>query len=287
MIYDHRVCSLGEGPLWHPLRAALFWFDINAKTLHSTLEGTAQSWTFERTVSAAGWVDQDTLLVASEVGLHRFDIATGALSEALIALEADNALTRSNDGRADPWGGFWIGTMGYNAERGAGAIYRFHQGALSTIASDITISNAICFTPDRRFAQYTDTANKQIMRVALDAQTGAPMGEAQVWLDLTEAGLSPDGAVMDADGIFWVACWGAGAVVGFDDAGREVARHTVPGLHTTCPAFGGADLRDLYITSATEGLDPPLGKLGDLGENGKTFMIKDVAQGQQEHQVLL
>lgn len=278
MIFDDRACSLGEGPLWHPERKELFWFDINANTLHSK----ANSWTFDHTVSAAGWVDAQTLLVASDHGLHRFDIGSGSLSDPLIALEADSQVTRSNDGRADPWGGFWIGTMGRNAETRAGAIYRFYKGRLRPIARDITISNAICFSPDRQFAHYTDTLTKKIMRVTLSPKDGWPKAPATVWLDLSEPGLSPDGAVIDANGTFWVACWGAGAVVGFDTDGREIARHSVPGVHTTCPAFGGEHLRDLYVTSATEGLDTP-----NLGDNGKTFLINDVAQGQQEHQVIL
>jgi len=182
MIFDDRACSLGEGPLWHPERGELFWFDINARTLHSA----ARSWRFDLSVSAAGWVDAQTLLVASEIGLHRFDIASGTLEAPLVAIEAGNAVTRSNDGRADPWGGFWIGTMGYNAEAGAGAIYRYAGGALSTVATGITISNAICFDPARRFANFTDTMTRQIMRVDLDPDTGAPVGTASVWLDLTD-----------------------------------------------------------------------------------------------------
>jgi len=277
MIFDDRPCSLGEGPLWHPERAELFWFDINARTLHSK----GKSWTFEHTVSAAGWVDEGTLLVASDIGLHRFDIASGTLDAPLVALEADNTATRSNDGRADPWGGFWIGTMGFGAEPGAGAIYRYYKGTLSTVAPNITISNAICFTPDRRFAHYTDTVTQQIIRVALNADTGAPDGAAEIWADLSGTDLNPDGAVVDAAGTLWVACWGAGAVVAFDPQGNEIARRSVPGLHSTCPAFGGPDLRDLYVTSATDGIETP------LGDNGKTFCLKGAGQGQAEHQVIL
>lgn len=277
MIFDDRPCSLGEGPLWHPRRQELFWFDINACTLHSK----AQSWAFDHAVSAAGWIDDATLLVASDHGLHRFDIDSGTLHAPLVTLEADNPVTRSNDGRADPWGGFWIGTMGRNAEHKAGAIYRFHQGTLRIIAPNQTITNAICFSPDRKFARYTDTVTRQIMQVPLDPETGWPCAKASVWLDLTDQNLAPDGAVIDANGTFWVACWGAGAVIGFDANGTEITRHTVPGIHTTCPAFGGPALKDLYVTSATEGLEPP------FDDNGKTFRLDNIAQGQQEHQVIL
>lgn len=276
-VFDARACSLGEGPLWHPKRRELFWFDINARRLHSA----AQSWQFDLSVSAAGWISADALLIASEKGLHRFDVPAGTLGDPLVDIEADQPDTRSNDGRADPWGGFWIGTMGFHAEPHAGAIYRYYRGEVHKVARDITISNAICFDPQRRFANYTDTAARKIMRVDLDPPTGAPVGEARVWLDLTQTDLAPDGAVLDAQGNLWLACWGAGAVVVFDPHAREIARHHVAGVHTTCPAFGGADLSDLYVTSATEGLPAP------LNDNGKTFVIKNAGRGQAEHQVIL
>ena len=96
--------------------------------------GEQKSWDFSEHVSAAGWVDHDTLLIASETGLWRFSLTTGR-KDLVVALEADNPITRSNDGRADPWGGFWIGTMGKRAEPGAGAIYRFWQGALRRLGA--------------------------------------------------------------------------------------------------------------------------------------------------------
>ncbi|MEP5154412.1 SMP-30/gluconolactonase/LRE family protein [Planktotalea sp.] len=277
MIFDDRNCRLGEGPLWHPLREELFWFDINAKTLHTK----AQSWTFDLTVSAAGWIDENTLLVASEVGLHKFDIPSGALSNPIVSIEADNKVTRSNDGRADPWGGLWIGTMGYKAENDAGAIYRFYQGELRKLARDITVSNTICFTPDRSFAHYSDTVTQQVMRVALDPETGWPSSEAEVWLDLTEDGFNPDGAVVDANGTLWIALWGAARVNGYAPDGTLVASHEVDAQQPTCPAFGGPDLTDLYLTSAHTGI------IEDIGNNGKTFCLKGIAKGQQEHRIRL
>ena len=190
-------------------------------------------------------------------------------------------MTRSNDGRADPWGGFWIGTMGKNAEPGIGAIYRYCKGALRQIVGGISISNSICFTPDRKFAHYTDTMTRQVMRAPLDAETGWPSGDAEIWLDLNAAELSPDGAVVDAQGTFWVALWGAARVNGYDPDATLIASHKIGGKHATCPAFGGTDLRDLYVTSATQDLS------GDLNDNGKTFCLSNIAKGQQEHQVIL
>ena len=279
-MFDTHQCQLGEGPLWHPALNTFFWFDIVGKTLFSRSGDILRSYAFEEHFSAAGWVDDDTLIIASETALWQFDIATGNRTP-LTALEADNPVTRSNDGRADPWGGFWIGTMGKSAEPQAGAIYRYYRGELRKIVGNITISNAICFAPDRSLGYYTDTPTKQIMRVALDAETGWPKGDPVVFIDLTADGLNPDGAVTDAAGNIWVACWGAAQVVCYGPAGTALRQIDVAAAHTTCPAFGGADLRDLFVTSATQGLDNP------GPQDGMTFCIKDVAQGLPEPQVIL
>ncbi|CUH52341.1 SMP-30/gluconolactonase/LRE family protein [Shimia marina] len=283
-VFDTRVCELGEGPLWHPKRAQLFWFDIMGKRMLSQREGVAEEWTFEEHFSAAGWVDETTLLLASETGLWRFDLISGTRVK-LIDLEANNARTRSNDGRADPWGGFWIGTMGKRAEPGAGAIYRLYEGVLQTVTTEITISNAICFDAARACAYYTDTVTKQVMRVALDGETGTPIGEASVFLDLTAEGLNPDGAVTDAQGNLWIAQWGAARVAAYDSEGHFLRAVDVGGQHASCPAFGGPDLRDLYVTTAAEGLSQDV--LAQAPQNGMVFVQEDVAQGLAEPQVHL
>ncbi|MEL6607742.1 MAG: SMP-30/gluconolactonase/LRE family protein [Pseudomonadota bacterium] len=278
-VYDARRCDLGEGPLWHPKRQELFWFDIIGKTLHSQ----AQLWSFDEHVSAAGWVDHDTLLVASETALFRFDLTDGSRTD-ICPLEADNPVTRSNDGRADPYGGFWIGTMGKEAEANAGAIYRFYKGELRKLVPDVTISNAICFAPDGQTAYYTDTTDGRIMAWSLDAD-GWPSGAARVFADLSAEDFGADGAVVDADGNMWNAQWGASRVACYAPDGTFSRAVDLPAKHVTCPAFGGADLTTLFCTSATQGLAPPVIDTDPV--QGQTFQIENVAKGQAEHQVIL
>ncbi len=273
MIFDDTQCQLGEGPLWHPERQQLFWFDILGHRLHTK----GQHWQFDTYVSAAGWVDRDTLLVASARALHRFDIDTGAHTE-ICPLEADNPVTRSNDGRADPQGGFWIGTMGIAAEDGAGAIYRYYKGELRQLFAAVTISNAICFAPDGKAAYFTDTPTQQIMRVALDAD-GWPDGDPVLHIDLTGTDFRPDGAVVDAAGNLWNAQWGTSRVAGYRPDGRFIAAHSFAAKQTSCPAFGGPDLQTLYCTSAAVGLT------GD--DDGKTFSTPTTTTGQKENRVIV
>jgi sugar lactone lactonase YvrE len=96
-VYDDRQCLLGEGALWHPLRGELFWFDIISKKLISK----TQEWVFDEHVSADGWIDIDRLLIASETALFTFNLRNRSRVH-IVDLDADNPLTRSNDGRVDP-----------------------------------------------------------------------------------------------------------------------------------------------------------------------------------------
>lgn len=282
-VFDNRACILGEGPLWHPQRRQLFWFNILAKKLLTRENGVPREWGFEDTVSAAGWVDETTLFMASANGLWRLSLSDGS-RELVVALEADNATTRSNDGRADPWGGFWIGTMGYNAEVGAGAIYRYYRGTLRKLFPEITISNAICFSADRSCAYFTDTPTRKVMKTALD-EAGWPIGEAEVFLDLTADELNPDGAVVDAQGTLWLAQWGASRVAAYNARGQFQKAINLPASQITCPAFGGDHMTTLYVTSATEGLDPAI--LEASRDHGKTFAVAEVSQGLPEPRVIL
>lgn len=278
-VFDQRQCKLGEGPLWHPTRKQLFWFDIIGKRLLTRENGTEREWQFSEHVSAAGWVDDATLLIASETGLHKFDIESGAQS-LIVSLEADTPATRSNDGRADPWGGFWIGTMGKAAEPEAGAIYRFFQGKITRLYKDITITNAICFSPDRHYAYFADTVKSTIMKQSLDGE-GWPKGMAEIFVDLSAEGLNPDGAVVDADGCLWNAQWGASRVARYGADGGFLAEISFPASQISCPAFGGENLTTLFATSARNGISDP------APEEGQTFHAPAPARGQTEHKVEL
>ncbi|MEM6563367.1 MAG: SMP-30/gluconolactonase/LRE family protein [Pseudomonadota bacterium] len=282
-VFDDRRCTLGEGALWHPRRKQLFWFDIVEKRLMSQCGDKQLSWAFDDPVSAAAWIDDDALLMASAHGLWSVDLRDGSRAH-LCNLEHDNPLTRSNDGRADPFGGFWIGTMGYNAEPGAGAIYRYYKGKVRKLFSPITISNSICFAPDRSAAYFSDTAIQKLMRVALNTD-GWPDATPEVLIDFSEDGLNPDGAVTAADGTIWIAQWGSSRVVGYRPDGSRLRTLSVPADQVTCPAFGGDNYETLFVTSASKGLDA--GSLKAFPTQGMTFSTADATKGLPEPRVIL
>ena len=282
--FDNRTCWLGEGPLWHPVRQQLFWFDIVGKQLLSRDGDTPLSWDFDEMVSAAGWIDEDRLLIASETKLFAFSLSDGTQTDVAL-IEADMPHTRSNDGRADPWGGFWIGTMAKENPSPVGAFYRYYKGELRKLFGEIAITNACCFSPDRRFAYFTDTADGIIKRVTLDPETGWPNADPENWLDLSGEGWGPDGAVIDADGNFWNAQWDAWRVACYAPDGALLRTVEVDAAHTSCPAFGGPDQTTLFCTTAG-------GRVSEADKaksshHGKVFAATDIARGQAEHQVIL
>lgn len=285
-IFDTRTCKLGEGPLWHPVREQFYWFDILGKKLLTLGSDGPQEWLFDEYVSAAGWVSKDELLIASQSALFLFDLENGKTIRKLCDLEADDPTTRSNDGRADPFGGFWIGTMGIDAEPNAGAIYRYYKGELRCVFSDISISNSICFSPAGDYAYYSDTAEKTIRRQKLNADNGWPTGASELWLDVSDEGLNPDGSVVDARGCLWNAQWGVNRVACYNPDGVLLETIACPeASQTSCPAFGGNDHSDLLITTARIGLSAKALETEPMA--GATFLAKNVTKGQKEHQVIL
>ena len=164
-ILSERHCHLGEGCTYDPAADAAWWFDIIERTLFQAdlASGAVTSYALPLMASVLSFIDDQRQLLATENGLYVRDIADGRLT-LLAPLEADNAVTRSNDGRVHPCGALWIGTMGRRGEKGAGAIYRFHRGELLRLYANVTIPNAICFSPDGA-AAYFFTALPSIPRM--------------------------------------------------------------------------------------------------------------------------
>lgn len=279
-IHDATACLLGEGALWHPERGELWWFDILGRFLHGP--GTRHA--LPEMTSAAGWVDRDTLLMAQRGALVRIDLVSGAM-ETVAPLDPGNPVVRSNDGRADPWGGFWVSTMGIGTEPKAGAIWRYFRGEMRRLVADVTIPNAICFAPDGSHAFYADTDRQIVWRQPLSDRDGVPVGEPVVHLDFRGTDLNPDGAVTDADGTIWIAFWGSGRIGGYAMDGSPVGEFTCPAHQVTCPAFGGDGFSTLYCTSAAAGIEQ--GILAREPGQGRTFAWDTGFTGRPEPRVIL
>jgi sugar lactone lactonase len=278
-------CHLGEGPTYDATTDTAWWFDILEGRLFEAHLGSGQVRIHQlgKMASALARIDAARQLIAAEDGLYIRSVADGAMT-LYRPLEAENALTRSNDARVHPSGTFWIGTMGRRAERGAGAIYALHRGELSQLFAQITIPNAICFSPDGALGYFADTRKNELYRVALDAATGLPRGAPAMLVKHQGIG-GIDGAVVDADGLIWNARWGGGCIDVYSPAGEHLRSLHVPARQSSCPAFVGPDLSRLLVTSAWQGMDAAA-RAADP-EHGRTFLMEAGARGRAEPDVKL
>ena len=279
------VSMLGEGPSYDPNTGTAWWFDIVGKKLfeYALKPGTCKIHDLPVMGSVLARVDDERQVIATETGLHLRQRATGKL-ELITPLEADNTVTRSNDGRVHSSGALWIGTMGKNAETKAGAIYHVARGVVTKIFPDITIPNAICFSPDGAIAYFTDTDTNRMMHVDIDPDTGLPIGEAAVLFEYHGKG-GLDGSVCDADGTIWNARWGGGCIDAYSPEGKHLISLTVPAGQTTCPAFVGDNADRLLVTTAMQGLSAE--QLAADKNAGSTFLLDHPVKGRFEPDYIL
>ena len=255
VLADSR-CHLGEGPSYEQETDTIWWFDILGETLHSLELSTGSHGEHPLGVKGSVFarIDEARQLIASDAGLMIRDRASGALS-LHVALEAGKPGNRSNDGRVHPSGALWIGTMGRKAEQGAGSIYHVAGSTVTTLFTDISITNAICFSPDGATGYYVDTRENRLMSVPLDPATGLPTGKPTLLVDTKGEPGGMDGAVCDQQGNLWNARWGGGAIDVYTPEGQRVGRHLMPVPQPSCPVFYGRDLSAIAATTAREGLD--------------------------------
>ncbi len=278
-------CHLGEGPTYDAKTDTAWWFDILEGRLFEARLGSGRISVHRlgRMASALARIDAERQLIAAEDGLYIRSISDGRMT-LHCPLEADKPGNRSNDARVHPSGTFWIGTMGRQAEVGAGAIYALHQGEISQLFRRITIPNAICFSPDGTTGYFADTAKNELYRVALDPWTGLPRSAPEVLLRHRGVG-GLDGAVVDADGLIWNARWGGGCADVYSPRGEHLRCLQVPARQASCPAFVGPDFSRLLVTSAWQGMDEAA-RAADP-EHGRTFLLEAAARGRPEPDVKL
>ena len=251
--------ALGEGPLWSEREQALFWVDIESCAVHC-FDPTTRS---DRAVTLDGKVGtvveraQGGLAVAYAHGFAGLDFATGRV-ERWCHPERDLPRNRFNDGKCDARGRFWAGTMGTDAVgKSAGALYRLGSDRTVTrLFGDVGCSNGIAWSADQVSMYYIDTVTAQIAVFPFDLETGA-LGERAVALpiDVAEHGW-PDGMCIDAEGMLWSCHWGGWRINRWNPRdGRLLETLRLPVAQVTSCAFGGKDLRDLYITTASVGLN--------------------------------
>jgi sugar lactone lactonase YvrE len=263
---------LGECPKWSARDAALYWVDILGPRLHrfDPATGRDEAVEFDEEIGCFAERAGGGFVAGMRSGLWLLD-AEGRKERMAASPAVDPKKARFNDGRADPWGGFWAGTMWEGQDRPGGALYRLLPGGeVATIEPAVTISNGVAFSPDRRWAYHSDTAAGAVWRYPLDPDDGSVTGPRQVFRDFGSE--RPDGAAVDEEGCYWSALFGAGRVVRLSPEGEEVASLPLPVPQPTMPCFGGPDRRTLYVTTAREGMSAEALRRGPL--SGSLFAME-------------
>ena len=248
---------LGESPLWCVRRQRLFWVDIRLPALYACdADGShLASWPMPEVIGSFALCNDDTMIVALKAGFHTFDPASGALHE--IAAPARNLPQhRFNEGKCDPRGRFWAGTMNDVVREPTGTLYRLDPDfQCRPMYSGIAVPNSLAWSPDGTRMYFADTEARTIWRFAFDLDDGS-FHDRHVFADLRAGEGRPDGSTVDADGCLWNAEVVTGRVVRYAPDGRELMACKLPVSRVTSLAFGGADLRTLYITSSSYRLTP-------------------------------
>ena len=281
LLVDARA-TVGEGPVWDERIGRLYWVDILAGLVHRTDPATGADETFPvgRSVGAVALREDGSLVAAVEDGFGLLHPATGAF-ELIVSVGADDPSTRMNDGKVDPAGRFWAGTMAFDAHTGRGELYRLDPDLTVTrMLSGVTISNGLDWTADGRTMYYIDTPTGSVDRFDFDLKPGAISGRRPAVVIPPSAGW-PDGMALDAEGYLWVALWEGWAVQRYVADGRLDRRIELPAEQVTSVAFGGPDLDELFITTGREGF-PANGK-PNQPQAGGLFRCRPGVRGRPAH----
>lgn len=250
---------LGESPFWHPRERVLYWCDIPAFTLHryDPVSSRHDTWEFDGEPASCAPVLGGGLLLAMRDGLWCFDPATSA-RRLLAAAPYDTRVERFNDGKADPQGRFWVGTLYEPREPALAALYRWSRGRLDRIAGGVTVSNGLAWSPDGSTLYWSDTKAHVVRAYDFHRVDGVPQRgrdfarfEPRVAGEpLATYGGRPDGAAVDAEGAYWVAMFEGQKLLRLSPSGELLQEVSLPVRCATMPCFGGDDLRTLYVTTA-------------------------------------
>lgn len=270
-IADDTIHELGEGALWDAAHSRLFYVDIIGRKL-SVLYPENRTIIRHDMPSMIGTVvchTENEVLVALVDGIYKFNLETQDLT--FLACPPENDSTqRFNDGKCDPAGRFWVGTMSLVGGRETSHLFCLdHDGTVVTKLDGISTSNGIVWSKDEKFMYYIDTPTRKIMEYAYDKESGE-ISKPRVAVTVADTLGYPDGMAIDADDNLWVAMWGGSAVCCFDRlSGKLINKIAIPAKNVTSCAFGGPELTDLYITTARIGTSEE--ELESFPDAGKLF----------------
>ncbi|PZV78035.1 sugar lactone lactonase YvrE [Algoriphagus aquaeductus] len=270
----HSQCFLGEGPLWIAELGCFFWVDIEKGNLHryhlATEKLEIRHFPHRLAVVLEG--QNGKLILGLDRKLVRYDWETEVIEE-LCEVESDLTLNRFNDGKVDPQGRIWIGTLSTLFTEGSGSLYRIGTDLKPlTQLKNLTISNGMAWTADQRTFYFIDTPTKKIQEFAFDPKTGA-IEFRRIAVEIPEVLGFPDGMCIDREGMLWVAHYAGSGVYRWDPStGQLLDKIELPVPHVTSCCFGGENLDLMLITTAQENLTAD--DLKKYPQSGDVFLVK-------------
>ncbi len=275
--------KLSESPTWSVDEQALWFVDINAPSLHrfDPATGAHAVMPMPSSIGCMGLRAQGGVVVALRDGIWLAD-AHGRLERKVADASYDPAHHRFNDGRVDRQGRFWVGSMNERRDAASAALYRLDADhSFHRVLDGITVSNGLAWSPDGRTMYHADTPTLTVRAYDFDPASGMPSNPRTFarWERETDR---PDGAAVDGAGHYWIAHFRGGKVVEIDPVGRTVREMPFPAMCPTMCAFGGPDLRTLYVTSARQ--DRPADELERFPRSGGVFAMRvDVPRLPEPH----
>ena len=248
--------ELGEGPVWVERDQAVWFVDIKKQQVHryEPASGARRSWHAPEQVGFVFPAEGGGFVAGLQSGLYRFDPDSGAF-ELIVEVEPDIPTNRLNDAVVDPSGRLWFGTMDNGERARSGAFYCFHEGRLiGTPIDGIAITNGPAVSPDGALLYFVDTL-KGTIGVA-DIRDDGSLGEPRPFARIDRGDGHPDGPTIDSEGHLWVSLYAGWEAWRYSPAGEVVERVRFPCANITKIAFGGADLRTAFATTARQFLKP-------------------------------
>jgi len=265
--------SLGECPTWSVAERGLYWVDINAPSLNRFDPASGRNTAMPMPASIGSFALRRSggFVAALRDGFWLVN-PDGTLLRKVGDAPYDPAHHRFNDGRCDPQGRFLAGSMNEARDAASAELIRLDPDFKQTrLFGGLTISNGLAFSPDGRTMYHADTPTQTIRVFDYDGATGTP-SNARVLVRFSEKTHRPDGGAVDRDGCYWTALYHAGKVMRIAPDGRLLGEYAVPAMCPTMCAFGGPDLRTLYVTSAREKSDAA--ELARLPQSGGIFAMQ-------------
>jgi sugar lactone lactonase YvrE len=258
----------------------MYWVDIHRPAILRTdfSSGRTTGWLMPTNVGSIGLRDGG-LVAAMRTGFALLDL-NGQIVKTLAEPIAGTKDLRFNDGRVDPCGRFWAGTVQEKRVPGLAALYRLDaDGRAREMQSGFTVSNGTSWSPDGKTMYFADSWTREIYAFDFDADEGT-IRNRRVFAAFKENEGIPDGATVDTDGCYWIAHFDGGKVTRYTPKGRIDRVIEMPVIRPTSCCFGGADLRTLYITSASFNLTDE--QLRAMPLSGSVFALQTGAQGLPE-----